>query len=68
MENHRSLNRKNPRSMGAELPRSRSQRKIDALERLQRGVDLWGSPADETGGAVLVLLGRQLMEEGRRLE
>jgi hypothetical protein len=42
--------------MSAEPPRSRSQRKIDALEKLHREVDVWVASADETGGAYLIPL------------
>jgi hypothetical protein len=40
----------------AELPRSRSQRRIDALEKLGSQVDLWVASADEAGRAHLVPL------------
>jgi hypothetical protein len=36
--------------------RSRSQRRIDVLEKLRKEVDLWVASADETGGAYLVPL------------
>jgi hypothetical protein len=44
---------------GPERPapaRSRSQRRIDALEKLRSQVDLWVASADEVGGAHLVPL------------
>jgi hypothetical protein len=40
----------------AEPARSRSQRRIDALAKLGRDIDLWVTSADELGGAHLVPL------------
>ena len=37
-------------------PRSRAQRRADALERLRTDVDLWVASADETGNVYLVPL------------
>jgi hypothetical protein len=41
---------------GVKPARSRSQRRIDVLEKLRSDVDLWVASADETGAAYLVPL------------
>jgi hypothetical protein len=41
---------------GVKPARSKSQRRIDALDKLRSEVDLWVSSADEVGGAYLVPL------------